>query len=108
MAVGPLSSKISIHHKGEWYYMSTTTLTPLRPTTVVAETLRGRVQRGAELLDAERTGWAAAVGTRTLDMGDTVADVLGQLFGDYFVGLKALGLTTNHEAAAHGFSLLVD
>ena len=49
-----------------------------------------RARAGAVLLDAEYPGWAEEIDLDTLDMGDCIECVLGQLYGDYMDGMAAL------------------
>lgn len=51
-----------------------------------------KVQRGVRLLDEKKPGWAAQINTEKLQMEHGQWCILGQLFGDYERGRKALGL----------------
>ena len=64
-----------------------------------------RVARGAALLDAHVPGWAARVTLTLLDMSDPFTDVLGQLYGQYGAGLRALRLS-EEGAGDCGFLLV--
>ena len=48
--------------------------------------IRGRVARGAELLDSIRPGWRKEVDLDRLDLSSCHECVLGQLFGGYTYG----------------------
>lgn len=74
------------------------------------------VRKGAEFLDEHRPGWADGVDVERLDLSHPTADLLGQLFGAFHKGLRALGETTGHStmldlitwAEAHGLIAMVD
>lgn len=51
---------------------------------------RERVARGAEFLDEHRPGWRSEINLADLDLESTCGCVLGQLFGTYGDGLRAL------------------
>lgn len=51
------------------------------------EAARARAARGAAFLDALDPAWAARVDPGRLELGDGAACVLGQLHGDYRLGL---------------------
>lgn len=51
------------------------------------EAARARASRGADLLDAADPGWAHRVDPASLHLGDGHACVLGQLHGEYHLGL---------------------
>lgn len=51
-----------------------------------------RAARGAALLDRKHVGWRAEVDPRTLQQSSMYGCVLGQVYGDYSAGLRALGL----------------
>lgn len=53
-----------------------------------------RARRGAELLDRECPGWADRIDVDALTIGNRKLDILGQLYGDYYDGCRALGLST--------------
>lgn len=52
-----------------------------------------RAQRGAELLDEKKPQWRSHINVGRLDMFHPGYCVLGQLFGDYLYGLRALELS---------------
>jgi len=58
--------------------------------------------RGAQLLDKRVPGWAQRINLPALDMNSCNDCVLGQLYGDYGVGVDELGLT---QPALIGFDL---
>jgi hypothetical protein len=63
-----------------------------------------RVARGAALLDPEEPGWFNRIDTDQLWMSRCDTCILGQLYGDYTVGLRALGLT-HRQAIDRGFMM---
>lgn len=66
-----------------------------------------RVDLGAALLDEKVPGWRTKVDLDIFELRSTEDCILGQVFGDYGVGTRELGL--NREAqAAHGFDLKVE
>jgi hypothetical protein len=69
--------------------------------TVIPPTTE-RVQAGAAFLDEERPDWRWEIDTATLDLSDDCGCVLGQIFGDFTDGFKALGITAS-QAADLGF-----
>lgn len=58
-----------------------------RLAAVTLDAARARAARGASLLDAEDSNWAARVDPGMLCLGDGQACVLGQLHGEYRRGL---------------------
>ena len=60
------------------------------------------VHRGAVLLDKERPAWAYRIDTVKLDMRSCSLCILGQLDGDYSVGLVRLRIP---DAGVCGFAL---
>lgn len=66
------------------------------------EPARTRVERGADLLDHEWTGWETEVSLEDLNMVLHDRCVLGQLYGTYGVGLCELGIPT--DARHYGFA----
>lgn len=60
-------------------------------------------QRGAELLDLVRPGWYMQVQPGKLDLGNRQRCVLGQLYGDYILGV--LAIQPSVDAIAYGFDL---
>lgn len=51
-----------------------------------------RVERGARLLDRAQPGWYHDVSPKALSMGWCRQCVIGQLFEDYYYGLKEVGI----------------
>lgn len=72
-------------------------------------TIPDRVRRGAELLDARRPGWAGELALDRLAMSSCDRCILGQLYGEYFSGMRELAAplpcTVRLSAAEHGFTL---
>ncbi len=63
------------------------------------------IQKGADLLDQKRgKGWENEIKPYTFDMRHPKHCVLGQLYGDYHLGLDALGLTI-YTAMDYGFNI---
>ena len=69
----------------------------------VTALLKNRVEHGAEMLDTEVPGWFNRIDTGTLELENCVLCVLGQLFGEYYEGVKALGI--RNQGSFFGFSL---
>ena len=76
--------------------------------------LKARVERGAALLDAKQPGWAPRIDVPTLDMSNCFHCVLGQAYGSYGIGVRALGLASlesservHVSAVVHGFEQLL-
>lgn len=71
---------------------------------------RRRVDRGARLLDAKRPDWYDRVNLLTLDMGSRGYCVVGQLYGNYGLGILAVlrvdGRQHGFNAVSWRFSLL--
>ena len=65
-----------------------------------------RVTRGAAYLDHVHPGWHNHIDVGRLKLHDGCGCILGQLCGDYTIGIMALGLVT--EAVPRGFSLRCD
>lgn len=63
-----------------------------------------RVAAGAAFLDAQRPGWRDRVDATTLSMGSSSRCVLGQLFGDYHVGIEALDVGGEGTSVDYGFT----
>lgn len=61
-----------------------------------------RAHRGACFLDAVQPGWAARVNLSTLSLADGEACVLGQLHGDYRLGLGRARVTDLSSAPGAG------
>lgn len=66
------------------------------------KSIQDRVASGVALLDQRVPGWVDRINVDRLDMASNVSCVLGQLFSDYGVGCKALGLSVR-GAVDHGF-----
>jgi hypothetical protein len=68
-----------------------------------------RVAKGAALLDRVRPGWAGEVAADRLAMESCDKCVLGQLYGNYWAGFRALlmppGPRTIYRAGDFGFTL---
>ena len=58
-----------------------------RQAAVTLEAARTRVQRGAAILDERDPGWHGRIQSNSLELADGQACVLGQLHGDYRLGL---------------------
>ena len=58
-----------------------------RLAAITLDAARRRAARGAAFLDALDPGWASRVDLRRLELADGAACVLGQLHGDYRLGL---------------------
>ena len=58
-----------------------------RQAAVTFDAARVRVRRGASYLDQVDPGWHGRIQSRTLELADGQACVLGQLHGDYRLGL---------------------
>ena len=54
---------------------------------ITPDAARERVRRGATYLDDEDPGWAARLDPETLELSDGTCCVLGQLHGDFRLGL---------------------
>lgn len=59
-----------------------------------------RVEMGAALLDQHQPGWDSTVNLADINMARTSNCVLGQVFGSYYDGLRALGLDDSSEGGA--------
>jgi hypothetical protein len=69
-------------------------------------TIALRVASGAIYLDSKMPDWHERINVSQLDMHSTSNCVLGQLFGGYWNGLKAVGISTDAKdetAADLGF-----
>lgn len=63
-----------------------------------------RVKRGSTLLDERVPGWAQQVRLDELHMASGLRCILGQVYGEYTVGLAALNFgVDSREAVTHGF-----
>jgi hypothetical protein len=58
---------------------------------------------GAQLLDQVQPDWWKQIRLKKLDMTSLETCVLGQLYGNYFYGLSALGLISGMK---HGFDTM--
>lgn len=63
--------------------------------------------QGAELLDTAVPGWHRVVHVATLDLGDPHRCVLGQLFGDYMSGVRALRIPIIEDVTL-GFDMRIE
>lgn len=66
-----------------------------------------RVAAGVELLDKVKPGWRGLIRLDLLDMRSTCSCVLGQLFDDYYRGLRLLAKTEQAVGdfdTRHGFN----
>lgn len=63
--------------------------------------------RGAALLDEKMPGWHKRINTEALDIGVCAQCTLGQLCGDYNLGVLMLGYNSilDPELNKHGFTL---
>lgn len=68
-------------------------------------TVQQRVQRGINLLDADRPGWWIDVDTDILDIDDLYRCVLGQVYGNFTTGLVALSLAGGYGEGFNRSSL---
>lgn len=57
---------------------------------ITARAAKGRVRKGARLLDQYKPGWRNLVKSEVLNMSLSYRCVLGQLFGDYSTGERKL------------------
>ena len=69
----------------------------------VQEQMRMAVRAGAELLDEKRPEWHGEIDLEALDIGSISRCVLGQLYGDYYVGRARVGMDRNTTGVAYGF-----
>lgn len=61
-------------------------------------------ERGADLLDDMSPGWFNLVDLNTLEMSLFSTCVLGQVYGEYGLGMESLGFDINNEVGArYGF-----
>ena len=70
-------------------------------TGIPSNRSRHRVRRGATLLDERLPGWPSRLDAATLNLFNSRLCVLGQLYGDYTLGLGALGI--ERSAREYGF-----
>lgn len=71
-------------------------------------TVAERVAAGAALLDEKMPGWHARIRLPELNLGSECQCVLGQVYGHYLTGLKALWPEREFESRACGFMWLYD
>lgn len=64
-------------------------------------TVEERVASGAYMLDIFSPGWREKIDLARLDIRSCTSCVLGQVFGDYECGMKALGLWYRSEGITH-------
>ena len=83
------------------------------PHTVSIESARARVARGASYLDKVDPTWYRSVDPVTLELSDGAHCVLGQMHGDYRLGLgrahllnMGSGPRASLSPVAHGFQAL--
>src|SRR5690606_11422934 len=69
-----------------------------RPTPVSLEDARARAARGAAFLDGTDPGWHGRVSPGALTLSDGQACVLGQLHGEYRLGLFRAGVFDGSSA----------
>ena len=67
------------------------------------DTIGERVAAGVKLLDKKSPGWRERVSVNDLSVRSTYNCVLGQAFGHYGRGLKALGLDYISSGRPYGF-----
>jgi len=60
------------------------------------------VQAGMQVLDEKVPGWESRIDPETLDLASCQFCILGQIYGDYGVGRRALDLYSDY---AHGFDV---
>lgn len=77
--------------------------------------MRERVRRGAEYLDERDPGWHRRINPDTLELGSGDRCVLGQLHGEFRLGLGRSGVLSLSSApraslspVAHGFKCVGD
>lgn len=71
--------------------------------------LRENVQRGVQLLDQKKPGWAKRIDLGKLEMSDFCGCIIGQIFINYCEGLIALELEyRDYEEIDYGFELPQD
>lgn len=62
------------------------------------------IRRGMKLLDGEIPKWRRLIDLDELDLGDPCQCIIGQIYGDYEIGLDTLGLDTE-DGELLGFGL---
>jgi hypothetical protein len=63
------------------------------------------IEKGAKLLAARVPGWEKKINPETLDLSDSCKCVLGQVYGNYEDGFKALDLPFLTDRAIRGFTV---
>lgn len=69
-------------------------------TTQTIDKTRQAVEKGAEVLDQIKPGWREMVNKDTLNISDTYDCILGQVFGHFEYGTRAIrdaGITLDSE-----------
>ena len=69
-----------------------------RPRQITEAAVRERVQRGAEYLDEREPGWHRRIDPDTLELGSGDRCVLGQLHGEFRLGLGRSGVLSLSSA----------
>lgn len=72
------------------------------------EEARGRVARGAGLLDTVAPGWAQAIDLGMLRLDSCGSCILGQLFGDYIEAYRRIGVLRDKGGAHYGFDVTIE
>lgn len=62
-----------------------------------------RVAQGATLLDRKNPDWFRQINVKTLDLNSTRNCVLGQLYGDFLVGVRQIEFSSIWKTSRHGF-----
>jgi len=65
-----------------------------------------RIERGAALLDDKVPGWQDKIDLATLDMSNCANCVVGQVYGDYDLGLAELDGEAQRQPSRYGFAAL--
>jgi hypothetical protein len=86
-----------------------------RTRQITEEAVRERVRQGAEYLDERDPGWHRRIDPDTLELGSGDRCVLGQLHGEFRLGLGRSGVLSLSSApraslspVAHGFKCVED
>lgn len=66
------------------------------------EVIEKRVQQGIALLDEKNPGWESKIDLKILSMADCRVCILGQLYTEYSLGLKAIDICSRQEHS-YGF-----
>jgi hypothetical protein len=79
-------------------------------TTLPEVKVREEVRRGAELLDERRPGWDQEINLANLKISSCRNCVLGQLYGDYHLGLDMISSDAGEfvDAEDYGFDGVLD